>query len=350
MLPEICLGLAMAGLIAYAVLGGADFGAGFWDLTAGTAHGGARLRGAIERSMSPVWEANHVWLIFLLVVLWTCFPVFFASMMSSLYIPMMIAALGIILRGAAFAVRGQAATISQARWFGALFATSSVIVPFAFGTVVGGIASGRVPVGNAAADPWSVWLNPTSIAFGVLAVALGAYLAAVFLAADAEKLGEDDLISAFRRRALGAGIATGLIAVAALFVAREDAPSLYSGLTSGWGVVCVVASMVAGLTTFAVIVGGRTRNARWSSAAAVGALVAGWAFAQSPYLLPGELTLDEAAAPDATLTALIVAVAFGAVLLVPSLTWLYKLVLRGDLQHEYRPIDEDLRDRKAADR
>ena len=138
--------------------------------------------------------------------------------------------------------------------------------------------------------------------------------------------------------------------MAALFVAREDASSLYSGLTSGWGAVCVVASMVAGLTTFAVIVGGKTRNARWSSAAAVGALVAGWAFAQSPYLLPGELTLDEAAAPDATLTALIVAVAFGAVLLVPSLIWLYKLVLRGDLQHEYRPIDEDLRDGKGAER
>lgn len=343
MLPELCLGLALLGLVAYAVLGGADFGAGFWDLTAGTAHGGARVRGVIERSMSPVWEANHVWLIFLLVVLWTCFPVFFASMMSSLYIPMMIAALGIIMRGAAFAVRGQAATINEARWFGALFATSSVIVPFAFGTVAGAIASGRVPVGNAAADPWSVWLNPTSIFIGVLAVALGAYMAAIFLTGDAEKLGEPDMVAAFRRRAIGSAIVAGALALIGLFVLREDARDLFDGLTSGAGLACVIASAIAGGTTLALVVRARYSTARWSSAVAVAFVLIGWAAAQSPYLLPEELTLDQAAAPSATLTALLVAVAFGLVVLVPSLVWLYRLTLRGDLQHEYRPIDDKFR-------
>ncbi len=349
MLPEICLFLAMLGLVAYAVLGGADFGAGFWDLTAGTAHGGARVRGVIERSMSPVWEANHVWLIFVLVVLWTCFPVFFASIMSSLYIPLMIAALGIILRGSAFAVRGQAATINEARWFGALFASSSVLVPFAFGTVVGGIASGRVPVGNAAADPWSVWLNPTSIYLGVLAVALGAYLAAVFLVGDAEKLDEPEMVTAFRRRALGSGFVTGAIALGGLFVLRSDARELFDGLTSGMGLVCVVASALGGITTIALLLAGRYSWARWTSAVAVAAVVAGWAFAQSPYLLPGELTLDEAAAPNAAITAFLIAVAFGLVVLVPSLVWLYRLALRGDLQGEFHPIDEKFRGGAPAD-
>lgn len=348
MLPEICLGLALLGLVAYAVLGGADFGAGFWDLTAGSAHGGARLRGVIERSMSPVWETNHVWLIFILVVLWTCFPVFFASMMSSLYIPMMMAALGIILRGAAFAVRGQAATINEARWFGAVFATSSVIVPFALGTVAGAIASGRVPVGNAAADPWSSWLNPTSIFIGVLAVALGAYMAAVFLTGDSEKLGEEDMVAAFRRRAVGSAVVAGGLSLIGLFVLREDARELFDGLTSGAGQACVIASAIAGAATLTLIVRAHYSVARWWSAVAVAFVLIGWAVAQSPYLLPGELTLDQAAAPNATLTAMLVAVGFGSIVLVPSLIWLYRLALRGDLQHEYHPIDEKFRSKEEG--
>lgn len=346
MLPELALAVAMLGLIAYAVLGGADFGAGFWDLTAGGARRGARVRGVIERSMSPVWEANHVWLIFLLVVLWTSFPLFFGSMMSSLYIPMMIAALGIILRGTAFAVRGQAATINEARWFGAIFASSSVIVPFAFGTVIGGIVSGRVPVGNAAADPWSVWINPTSIYIGVMAVALGAYTAAVFLTGDAKKLGETDMVRAFKRRAIGAGVVTGAIALGGLGILRSDARPLYDGLISGGGLACVLLSGFAGLLTLWLLITDRPALARWTSATAVAAVVAGWAFAQSPYLLPGELTLDEAAAADATLIGLLGSIVVGLLLLVPSLTWLYRLVLRGDLQSEFHPIDEKFR---AAD-
>src|SRR5262249_22028907 len=162
--------LLLLAVTMYAVLGGADFGAGMWDLTAGGAHRGARMRGVIERSMGPVWEANHVWLIFILVVLWTCVPTFFGSLVSSFYIRMAIAAFGIILRGSAFALRGQAATINEARALGATFALSSVLVPFALGTVAGSIASGRVAFGNAVSDPWSSFLNPFSIYVGVLAV------------------------------------------------------------------------------------------------------------------------------------------------------------------------------------
>jgi cytochrome d ubiquinol oxidase subunit II len=201
-MAEATLLLSLLGLTAYVVLGGADFGGGLWDLIAGGARRGAPLRGLIERSMTPVWEANHVWLPFLLVLLWTGFPRFFGSVMSTLYVPLFGAAAGIILRGTAFAFRPHATTLAHARVLGAAFALSSVLVSFCFGAAVGGIASGRVPVGNAAGDPWASWLNPASIAIGVLAVLVGAYLAAVFLAGDARRAGEPALEHATRRRVL----------------------------------------------------------------------------------------------------------------------------------------------------
>src|SRR5919198_6552936 len=140
MLPELCLALIIAGVTAYGVLGSADFGAGFWDLTAGGARRGGRVRGMIQHSMSPVWEANHVWLVFVLVMTWTAFPVAFGAIFSNLYVPLFLAAIGIIFRGAAFALRGHAATIREARVLGATFALSSVLVPFCLGAAVGGIA------------------------------------------------------------------------------------------------------------------------------------------------------------------------------------------------------------------
>src|SRR5918994_3218431 len=184
-MAEACLGLIVAGLTAYAVLGSADFGAGLWDLLAGGSRRGGRIRGLIQHSMAPVWEATHLLLIYVIVGTWSAFPRVFASVFSTLSIPLFAAGLGIIFRGAAFALRGQAATIRDARTLGALFALSSVLIPFSLGAVVGGIASGRVPVGNATGDPITSWVNPTSIFLGTLAVLAGAYLAAVFLAADA---------------------------------------------------------------------------------------------------------------------------------------------------------------------
>src|SRR3954454_19444974 len=159
-LAILALGLAIVALTAYAIFGGADFGGGFWDLTAGGSHRGGAVRGMVLRSMTPVWEANHVWLPFLLVILWTCFPVFFGSVMSTLYVPLFLAAVGIIVRGTAFVLRPHAEMLGQARILGGAFALSSILVPFCFGAAAGGIASGRVPVGNATGDPWSSWLNP----------------------------------------------------------------------------------------------------------------------------------------------------------------------------------------------
>ena len=337
MLPELAAALALLALTGYVVLGGADFGGGFWDLTAGGAERGAPIRAMIKRSMSPVWEANHVWLIFLLVVLWTAFPEAFGSIMSTLALPIFLAALGIVLRGGAFALKGEAATIAEARFLGATFALSSVLVPFFLGTAAGAIAAGEVPVGNASGGAFSSWTGPTSILVGLISVATGAHLAAVFLGADAQRAGRSELVRAFRTRALGSGAAAGALAVAGLAVLNSDAPDLFDGLTSGLGLACVVISALAGLLTLALEWTERFELARFSAALAVAAIVAGWAAAQEPYLLPPGLTVTEAAAPDATLVALWIACGAGMLVLVPALIWLFRLAVSGRLAYDDEP-------------
>jgi cytochrome d ubiquinol oxidase subunit II len=335
---DLAVAVLILGLIMYSVLGGADFGAGFWDLTAGGAKRGARVRGMLKRSMSPVWEANHVWLIFCLVVFWTAFPKAFGPTMETLYVPLFLAGVGIIFRGSAFALRGEAATIGEARALGATFALSSVLVPFFLGATIGAIASGQVSVPADPDSPFSSWTNTTSLYIGALAVATSAYLAAVFLAADSVRAEMPDLVEAFRKRALGAGVVTGLMAIGGIFVVRGDAPELYDGLTSGFGLVVVVGSALAGLATFALVAKGRFGIARVSAAAAVAAIIVGLGVAISPDFLPGELTLDEAAAGDSTLIPMLGAVLIAVAVLIPALGYLYKLVLTGQLDEEFHPI------------
>jgi cytochrome d ubiquinol oxidase subunit II len=343
MLPELCLALVMLGITAYAVLGSADFGAGLWDLTAGGAERGGPVRGMVQRSMSPVWEANHVWLIFILVITWTAFPVVFGSVFSTLAIPLFLAAIGIIFRGAAFALRGQAATIREARVLGGLFALSSVLIPFFLGAVLGGIASGRVEVGNATGDPWSSWLNPTSVVIGVIAVLTGAHLAAVYLAGDSVRAEQPQLARAFRARALASGVASGAVALIGILVVRSDARPLFDGLTSGGGLAMVLVSAAAGVGTLGLVWAERYGLARFTAALAVAAVVVGWALAQDPYVLPGQLTLDQAAAGDATLAAVLIGIGIGSLILGPSLWFLYRLVLQGRLDQTYEPLDQRFR-------
>jgi len=187
--------ILFAAVTFYAIFGGADFGAGFWDLTAGGAKRGERPREIIDHSIGPVWEANHVWLIFIFVVLWTCFPEAYASITLTMFVPLTIAALGIVLRGASFAFRKAVFRTRLQRHFGAIFAVSSVLVPYCFGTIAGGIASGRVPAGGQAGDPVHSWVNPTSIVAGLLAVSVAAYAAAVFLTWDARRLADDAMVA-----------------------------------------------------------------------------------------------------------------------------------------------------------
>jgi cytochrome d ubiquinol oxidase subunit II len=341
-LADLALALLVAGLTAYVVLGGADLGAGLWDLTSGGGERGVRVRSMVQRSMGPVWEANHVWLIFVLVVSWTAFPRAFGSAFSTLYLPLVLTAGGLILRGTAFALRGYLVEITKARVLNTTFAVSSLVVPFCLGAAVGGIGSGRVPVGNAAGDPVSSWLNPTSIAVGVLAVAAGGHLSATYLAADARRRRLADLERRFRARALGAGVAAGIIALAGLAVLHADARALFDGLTSGRGLACVAGSVVAGTVTLALVWTRRFEAARVCAAVTVAGVTTGWALAQYPYLLPGDLTIADAAAPQATLIALLVAVAIGALVLVPSLIALFRLFLRGELDEPLEPLERHL--------
>src|SRR5262249_44078306 len=294
-LADVVLILMLVGVAAYAVLGGADFGAGFWELWGGDDERSRSIRDHAHHAMGPVWEANHVWLIFVLVVCWTAYPTAFASIMSTLSIPLFIAAIGIILRGTAYALRSGTANAREQRMVEVAFAGSSILTPFALGTVVGGIASGRVPVGNAAGDRWSSWLNATSITLGVLFVATAAYLAALYLAADAGRLGRAGLERVFRARALAMAVVAGGAAVAGLVVVHSDARRIFDGLTSGAGLGAVVVSGVAGVATMLLVVARRYGWARVSAATAVVAIVAGWGIAQRPQLLPG-LTIHQAAA------------------------------------------------------
>ncbi|MGY1643469.1 cytochrome d ubiquinol oxidase subunit II [Geodermatophilus sp. SYSU D00703] len=326
-LADVVLSVMFVGLVAYGLFGGADFGAGIWDLLAGGTRRGARQRELIEHSIAPVWEANHVWLIFVLVVLWTAFSGAFAAVVTTLYVPLTLAAFGMIARGAAFAFRKSTSTLGMRRFLGAAFALSSLLTPIFLGAVVGGVASGRVPPGIAAGDVVTSWLNPTSLLGGVLAVLVCAYLAAVFLCADARREGADDLARQFRARALGTAAVTGAVGIAGLFVLRADAPQLFEGLT-GRALPVVVLSVAAGLTALRLLWAGRFVPARAASAVAVTAILVGWAVAQYPYVLVPDLTIEEAATGRATLVAMLVALLVGALVLVPALVYLYVLFQR----------------------
>jgi cytochrome bd-type quinol oxidase subunit 2 len=326
-LAELVLGVMFVGLIAYGLFGGADFGAGIWDLLAGGTRRGARQRDLIEHSIGPVWEANHVWLIFVLVVLWTSFSGAFAAVVTTLYIPLTLAAFGMIARGAAFAFRKSITTLPMRRFLGAGFALSSLVTPYFLGAVVGGVASGRVPPGIATGDVITSWVNPTSVLGGVMAVLVCAYLAAVFLCADAQREGAEDLAAQFRVRALGTAGVTGAAGIGGLFVLRGDAPLLWEGLT-GRALPVVGLSVVAGLAAVVFLALRRYVPARLASALAVTTILLGWAVAQYPYILVPELTIEEAATGRATLQAMLVALAVGSVFLVPALVYLYLLFQR----------------------
>jgi cytochrome d ubiquinol oxidase subunit II len=312
---------------AYALLGGADFGAGIWDLLAGRRTAGAPRRALIEHSIGPVWEANHVWLIFVLVLMWTAFPPAFAAISSTLYVPLTLVALGVIARGSAFAFRKSIDEPWAQRLFGAAFAFSSVVTPYFLGAAAGAVASGRVPPGLARGSAVSSWVNPVSAVTGAFAVAACAFLAASYLTLDARRAGDEALIRYFRRRALASGLLVGACSVAGLLVLHAGAPVLYGRLT-GRALPLVAVAVAAGLASLALAWRGWLVALRLSAAAAVAAALWAWAAAQYPYLLLPGLTVPGGAAPPSTLTAVVVCTAAGGALLIPSLAWLLILVQR----------------------
>lgn len=331
----------LVALIAYAVFGGADFGAGFWDLTAGDAGRGAHPRALIERSIGPVWEANHVWLIFIFVVTWSGFPTAYQSIVLTMFVPLTIAALGIVLRGASFAFRKAVDSTRYQRVFGGAFALSSVLVPFCMGAIAGGIASGQVPAGGKAGDPVHSWLNPTSLVTGVLGVVAAAYLASVYLVWEARRADDAGLVEYFRRRAVVSAVVAAVLAVIGLFVVRTEAPHVYEGLTSR-ALPLLVLSVLCGAGALLLLVRRAPRGARVLAALAVASIIGGWGVAQWPYILPETLTFADAAAPAGTLTALLVATAAAVVIVVPGFALLYLLDQRGLLPEEGVEDESDL--------
>ncbi len=323
-MAQIVLVFLWVGITAYVLFGGADFGAGLWDLLAGGAEQGKRERARIEHSIGPVWEANHVWLIFALVVVWTAFPTAFAAITATLSIPLTAVAFGVILRGSAFAFRKSVSEVGLQRLFGASFALSSVVTPFFLGTAAGAIASGRVPATIGEGDVLHSWITPTGLLGGVLAVGICSYLAAVYLCADARRSGEGDLAGRFRRRALLMGVLVGVVALGGIEVLHQDAPRLFSRLT-GPALPVIVVSGVLGLASLVLLQLRRYVAVRVTAALAVVGVLWGWAVGQYPMLLGTHLSIDEGAAPASVLRPLVVCLVAGTALLVPSLLLLYGL-------------------------
>jgi cytochrome d ubiquinol oxidase subunit II len=326
-LAELLMAAMWICLTAYALFGGADFGGGFWDLIAGGAEKGRPQRNLIEHSIGPIWEANHVWLIFVIILTWTVVPSVFAAVSSTLYIPLTLVALGIIARGSAFAFRKVSQKLWQQRLFGGAFALSSVVTPFFLGTVGGALASERVPPGIAAGNPITSWVNPTSLASGLLAVATTAYLAAVYLTHDARREGHPALAQAFRRKALAAGVVTGVLAALELLVLATDAPGLFRQLLSMPALPFAALSLVAGVASLILMFRHSFLTVRLSAAVAVTALLWSWGIGQYPNVLPG-LALADASATESVLLANSIAVLVAGILVIPSLWWLYEIFQR----------------------
>jgi len=335
MLQALPLVFVLTGLALYVTLGGADFGAGFWQLFAGRGAEAERVREQAHHSMGPVWEANHVWLIFVLTVFWTAYPAAFGSIASTLVVPLFIALLGIIFRGAAYALKTGASSARESALIDTTFSLSSILTPFALGAAVGAIATNRVPVGNATGHLFSSWLNPTSIFIGVLSVVTSAYLAAVYLAADSAHDRKRDLVEQFRRRALASGLAAGAVAVAGIFIVNSEDHALFHSLLTGRALPAVIVSAVAGVTTLALVYGHRFEPARYCAALAVASIIAGWALARWPTILPG-LTVDQAAAGHDTLVAVVVSVLAGGAILFPSLALLFRTAVSGRFRADER--------------
>ena len=323
-LSWIVAGLIVCGLTLYVVLAGADFGGGVWDLLA---YGPRRQeqRDAIARAMGPVWEANHVWLIFVVVLLFTAFPSAYAAISTALVWPLTLALVGIVLRGASFVFRAHAASVvGVKRIFGVAFGAASVITPFMLGTCVGTIGSGAVRVGSDGeiqSSYWTTWLAPFPLLIGLLAVVLCAFLAAVYLTLETHGELQED----FRRRAVASGLATAVVATVTLPVTLDGAPQLWNELVWGRATVLVIGTVLLGLVAMVASYWRSYKVARVATVAEVVCIVWGWAVAQAPYMVVPDMTVWGTAAPNSALGPQLIALAAGTVLLVPSLILLFKV-------------------------
>ncbi len=324
-LAEITVAVLWLAVIAYAVLGGADFGGGIWDLLAAGPRS-ARQRHLIDEAIGPVWEANHVWLIFLIVGLFTGFPLAFSVLSIALFVPFTLALIGIVLRGAAFVFHLHAPRGSRLRTiWGRVFSAASTITPFLLGASAAAIASGQIRAqgGPIETDIWMLWTTPFALTVGAMAVALCATLAAIYLTVEAQQAGDHELTTTFRARAIIAGAVTALLGALGLIQAPFAAPLLWSGML-GRALPAIIVTMLVGLGAAASLFLGKYRLARVLIILETGCLLGSWALAQLPYLVPPDVTVTNAASPDATLIAMLASTAIGMVFLLPSLWFLFR--------------------------
>ena len=333
-MPEIGLADALAGILAlslnaYVLLGGADFGGGVWDLLA-TGPRRARQREVIAHAIGPIWEANHVWLILAIVLAFTCFSPAFARIMTVLHIPVSLMLVGVVLRGSAFTFRtyDDEHDAAQHRW-GRIFASASVVTPLLLGVCIGAVASGRVvaPTQGGFAERFvEPWLTPFAFGVGLLTLALFAFLAAVFLTMET---GDRELVEDFRRRALGAGVAVFLASALVLLLSFEESPLMSRGLmASSWALPLHLATAVSAIAVFAALWSRRYRVARVLVGLQVSFIFWGWVVSQYPYLVPPDLTIASAAAPEITLRITLWTLGLGTLVLAPSLLYLFRVFKR----------------------
>jgi cytochrome d ubiquinol oxidase subunit II len=317
-------GILLASVTLYAVLGGADFGGGLWDLLAGGDRRGRVPRALIDESITPVWEANHVWLVFDLVIFWTAFPHAFAAVMTVAALPLWLALAGIVLRGAGFAFRKEAQGLGAQRALGATFAFSSLVTPFFMGTVIGAIATGQIPA-DASHARLAAWTSITSLLTGFVFAGACGYLAAVYLVGEAARRGDGRLQGYFTRRAQAAGIVTGALSLATLAELHSSNAALFTRLT-GRALPLVIVAGLCGLAVVALLTAGRRSGVRVIAALGVAAVIWGWGVAQYPVLLPGTaVTLSNAGAPHTTLAAIVVLFVAAVVIVGPSFALLFSL-------------------------
>jgi cytochrome d ubiquinol oxidase subunit II len=341
-LPEVLAALLALALNAYVLFGGADFGGGVWDLLASGPRK-ARQREVIAHAISPIWEANHVWLILAIVLTFTCFPPVFARLGVVLHIPLTLMLVGIVLRGSAFTFRAydDAHDAVQRRW-GRIFAGASLVTPVLLGVCIGTVAAGRagpVRLTGSFTDRFvAPWLAPFSFGVGVLTLVLFAHLAAVFLTLESSDVA---LVEDFRRRALGSGLAVFLVAFATLALAPSRAPLIHLGLIgSRWAVPLHLATGASAFTALAALWSRRYHLARVAVGLQVSLIAWGWAVAQYPWLVPPDLSIRSAAAPDVTLRLVLIALALGAVVLLPSLHYLFRVFKAGPADRADRPVKQ----------
>ncbi|MHB8512122.1 MAG: cytochrome d ubiquinol oxidase subunit II [Actinomycetota bacterium] len=310
------------GLTLYALLGGADFGGGVWTLLA-TGPAKQQQREAIARALAPVWEANHVWIIFVVTGLFAAFPRAFAVLSDALYIPFSLALAGIVFRGAAFAFRshGDSRSAWQQTWT-ATFGIASLLSPLAFGAAAGAIASGRLrPDGS------GQWLTPLAGITALLALCVCAYLAAAYLAVEAADSGDRVLEDAFRLRALASGIVAGVLATVGLAIVRSSSKTLWHGMLHR-GLAFAIISAAGGLIALVTVRARRYRIGRIAAATAVGGILGGWGASQWPFIIPPSVSIHSSAAPTPALRAIAIGLVIGGALLVPSLALLFRIFKR----------------------